>query len=209
MKVKQENINWDEIPIGSKFTAAIRDIKLKGRIQKEHAHIFLCQNEQYGNSPFNSLGFKNGWNISSGSQQDIKNNSVTNLVIELDPKFNIEDFEVKLIIEDLQIKIGEKSIARVYANPFSNCQNLCIAGFDRVSSLDKKNIAALFQALSSMKRFTVLDVRSYVLDALPEDESLYLFKTNYRSTSGSNMCILGIKNKEAADYYSNLINIKK
>lgn len=78
-------VNWDLIPVGTKFTATIDGDECEGRIQKEYSFIYLCQNAKNGASTKNKLGYKYSWEIDKNETLGYYN--IVNLEIELDPDF--------------------------------------------------------------------------------------------------------------------------
>ena len=66
---------------GKEFTAMIGEKNVKGHIQVEGNHAFLCQNTQSGSQPLDLLGYKYGWCVLSGRPKDLDANRVSKLVI--------------------------------------------------------------------------------------------------------------------------------
>jgi hypothetical protein len=95
--------DWDDVPIGSKFTCTIDDNKIEGKIQKENngndMYIYLCQNIKSGATPRDTLGYNYGYTIANGSRNDIRNNNVYDLTVY------ISDFSKSLKNIDTDIKI--------------------------------------------------------------------------------------------------------
>ncbi len=74
--------DWNKIPAGTWFTAFIEKSKVVGRIQKESGSIYLCNSGRSGSEPLtHKFGFKYSWSIGSGKFVDLKNNSITDLVL--------------------------------------------------------------------------------------------------------------------------------
>ena len=78
--MKQE-INWDEVPIGTRFTATIDSVETKGKIQKQNGSIFLCQNLKDGEECGDMLGYEFSWCIGCGTYDELEVHSVGTLVI--------------------------------------------------------------------------------------------------------------------------------
>lgn len=66
---------------GKEFTAMIGEQYVKGHIQVEGDHAFLCQNTKSGSQPSDLLGYKYGWCVLSGKPKDLDANRVSKLVI--------------------------------------------------------------------------------------------------------------------------------
>lgn len=202
-----KEINWDNYPIGTKFKAKIKGNETEGRISKMAGTIYLCQNDFEGSECRHQLRYRYSWSIINGTIENLtrRNIEVTDLTLELDP---IYSENIKLVVIDNGIaKIDNLHICYIERNPFGNCQNLSIKDFQNVYKAFKNKpgvLHSLFLELCHVKRFAVLDMRQDKLDALPKDESLYIFKTNYINTNQTPMCICGIENSILADYYKNL-----
>jgi len=80
-------INWDEVEVGTDFTAEIRGAETFGKIQKlSNDRIYLCQDDIQGSDCISKLGFKYSWAISAGTPSALDHNRVTNLkLIKRDP----------------------------------------------------------------------------------------------------------------------------
>jgi len=94
-KPVQLNIDWKIFPVGSKFTATIDGYTVSGRIQKEHEHIYLCQDYREGAYCTDKLGYRYSWTIGYGVDNDIEASRVQILSLEVDPEFEV--YEPKLI----------------------------------------------------------------------------------------------------------------
>jgi len=205
MKTK---INWNNFPTGSYFKGKIHGIKAKGRIFNAKGNIYLLQNVRNGSLAPNLLGYQNSWNIQRGSDDDLKINCVTELTVEVDNDFDIQKFKQlvefveRIDILGYSIDINKKTIAQIVLNPFANCQNLSIKDAVAVLSNDDDTLEKIFKELSSLKAFSVIDIRSEICHFLPENKDLFLFKTRYESTNGSIMYMIGIDNEKASRYYA-------
>lgn len=93
------DLDWNNIPSGSKFTANILKQKCSGRIFKEGGTIHFCQNTHCGDNCSNKLGFKYSWSIDS---------CVTNI------KIYLEDTKIYPPILDWNsIPNGTKFVAKI------------------------------------------------------------------------------------------------
>lgn len=112
-KVTKKEYNWGKIPTGSKFTAIISGGKYSGRILKEKGIIYLCQDFRNGNIPpsRNRLGYKYSWSIRNGISTHLKENSVSDLQIELDPKYTyVQPLDVDFTIKGYNVKTSDKDV---------------------------------------------------------------------------------------------------
>jgi hypothetical protein len=200
-----KEIDWDKVNSGTKFKALLRYRLVEGVIEKQYNQIFLCQNVFNGSEPANKHGFKYGWSINRGQQQDLVDNYVDpdNFKIESDKDFN--SFTIKkLHIDDGWLKKEHESLVEVNTNTFHNCQNLTIGGYCGVAGKASNILNEIFTFLSNLKPFSVIDINKCYKQYLPKDEDCYVFKRDYISTNGSQMCIIGLKNRETASYYKKL-----
>lgn len=88
--------NWDNVPVGTKFTAYIENysdlnpygtIYVEGRIQKENDQIFLCQDDKNGQDAADKLGYPYSWSLGDGSEPNLKRNGAIITSLTLDPQF--------------------------------------------------------------------------------------------------------------------------
>lgn len=198
-----KEINWDKYPIGTKFTALINLIPTEGRIFKENGRIYLLQNKADGGSALIKLGYKYSWRIDK---------YVSNLELTLDKDFNFDKYDIKIELKTLNngfytLCAETNQISLIDPNPFGNCQNLSIVNAYKIFRLPKKYIQKVFNELLKIKPFSIIDIREEELENLPDDDNLYLFKTNYKSTNGNSMIIIGINNDKMTKYYETLTKL--
>lgn len=95
--MRKKEINWDEIEVGTWFTAEIEGVKSTGQIQKIREKIYLCQNDTEGSSCHDKLGFEFSWTILHGSNLDIELNDVKKLKIHSEkPKRFVKTQSIRL-----------------------------------------------------------------------------------------------------------------
>jgi len=111
-KIKQAKINWDKIPVGSKFNGFIDDVAISGRIQKENKEIFLCTNFSVANGDIcdNTLGYQYSYSLGNGTVTEIESENVLIENIVEDPTFKIEEpimiGDDKVVFNRGSIKVG-------------------------------------------------------------------------------------------------------
>lgn len=79
--------DWDNVPVGTKFTAYIENYYVEGRIQKEDDQIFLCQDDKDGQNAADKLGYPCSWTVDNGDESKLKSNSTIITSLTLDPQF--------------------------------------------------------------------------------------------------------------------------
>ena len=79
--------DWDNVPVGTKFTAYIENYYVEGRIQKEDDQIFLCQDDKNGQEPDDKLGYSLSWTIGDGSEAHLDRHGTIITSLTLDPQF--------------------------------------------------------------------------------------------------------------------------
>jgi len=71
-----KKIAWEEIKVGTPFTAYINGDPITGKIQKEGERIFLCQNKRDGDSCSNKLKYKFSWSILQGTPEQLAQSDI-------------------------------------------------------------------------------------------------------------------------------------
>lgn len=83
-------MNLEEKHVGKYFSANICSSKdlITGKIQKENGKFYLCQNVVSGSTCIDRLGYTFSWSVNKGNEEDLEQNSVTNLIIRMKPSFD-------------------------------------------------------------------------------------------------------------------------
>jgi len=89
--LKKGEIDWDEIKVGTHFTAFIENEIATGEIQKNGIIIYLCQNTLDGQRCNNRLGYKYSWTIDEGSLEKLGGNSVSLISFAADSEVKKKD----------------------------------------------------------------------------------------------------------------------
>lgn len=74
---------------GRRFRCKIYGKPVEGKIQVEHGHVFLCQNEIDGCRARNTLGYKYSYTVDSGFDEDLK-------------IYNVSDFALLMTAEEIE-----------------------------------------------------------------------------------------------------------
>lgn len=67
----------DKYKVGGRFSAKIKGIFCKGKLQKEGHSWFLCQNHCDGQECLDKLGYKHSWSISADGTITLQERDVT------------------------------------------------------------------------------------------------------------------------------------
>lgn len=97
-----------------KFSCYIRDNKAEGLIRVEDGEVFLCQNVNNGKNCKNKLGYAFSWNVSKGTREDLKENSVKDLIIKPAPKELIESYKDWQVGERVKNKSSESELEVIF-----------------------------------------------------------------------------------------------
>jgi hypothetical protein len=208
-----EIIDWGKYPIGTKFEAIITNgpqtVQCSGRINKEGGYVYLCQNEVSGSNCSNKLGYKYSWAIPMVRNIDRSEAKILSLTWDDDFIMNKSGISLsKMNSSGYSLYRDNYFLFSINPSPFGNCQNLAIGNFNgylSVKNMSNSEKALVFEKLGSVKKFSVVDIRRSYKDRLPPDSCL-LFSTEYVSTNGSEMMIVGINNNKAISHYQNLAN---
>jgi len=125
---KNNEIDWSKIPVGTPFTALVHNGYCTGKIQKQYGQIFLCQNNHFGDSCTNRLGYKQSWTLLKGDIVSLTNGAV-NVSKIIFKKATVKEMklvkkishakECAFITTSYPIKIHTGSV-RVGCQPISN-----------------------------------------------------------------------------------------
>lgn len=81
---------------GKHFKAKIQDTECEGVIAVEEGRVYLCQNIKNGYRCSNTQGYKYGWDVMSGSDNNLRINWVTNFQLidkPTEPKIKIDKID--------------------------------------------------------------------------------------------------------------------
>lgn len=79
--------DWDNVPVGTKYTAYIENYYVEGRIQKQDGEIFLCQDDKNGQDAADKLGYPHSWTIGDGSEAHLDRHGTIITSLTLDPQY--------------------------------------------------------------------------------------------------------------------------
>jgi len=76
-EVEVVEIDWNQVPQGTIFTATINGEDINGRIFNDEGSIFLCNNKRSGATTYTTLGYDSSFNVRDGSAENLSYHDVS------------------------------------------------------------------------------------------------------------------------------------